>query len=91
MRINNKNWRVGLAIVALSLMGAVAQADTGNGNPNDTGNGGNGNHNGWGEGNVPAAPEPMVIAMVSMGFILVGGYVTFRLRRRAGAAACQAA
>ena len=79
----NKKYMRGLAVAALVLAGAMAQAQEnsqGNGNPNDTGNGGEGNHYGWGDG-VPAAPEPLVIAMASLGVLAVGGYILYRVRR----------
>lgn len=85
MRTKHTIWRIGWAVVACCLLGAVAQAQSGNGNPNDTGNGGNGNNYGWGTG-APAAPEPATIAMISLGVLVVGSYVFYRLRRRASAA-----
>jgi len=71
-----------VALVALCLAGAVAQAQSGKGNPSGNANGGNGNHNGWSGGAVPTAPEPEILPMAAGGVLLVGGYLAYRLRRR---------
>ncbi len=71
----NKKYRRGLAVAAFLLAGALAQAQE-----NSQGNGGNGHHYGWGDG-APAAPEPLVIAMASLGVVAVGGYILYRVRR----------
>jgi hypothetical protein len=42
-------------------------------------------HKGGGDDDVPAAPEPAVLAMVAGGVLLAGGYLTLRLRRLQGA------
>ena len=77
---NNVGWW-GLVVLLTCLMAGIAQADPGNGNQNDNGNGGNGNHNGWGDG-VPAAPEPLTIAMSVLGLAAVGGYIYYRRRKK---------
>lgn len=82
MKAKRKSGWLDLAVLLSCLMVGVAQAQSGIGNPNDVANGGKGNNYGWGDREgVPAAPEPVTIAMSVLGLATVGSYVLYRRRR----------